>query len=54
MRARSLMILELVWGLRQKKLLENEGLEKEEKNLDWLNNMTRLKIRVHGVKKSQD
>lgn len=25
------MILELVWGLRQKELLENEGVEKGER-----------------------
>lgn len=45
------MTLELMWGLRQKELLENKGVEKGEKNLGWLNNMTRLKIRVHGIKK---
>lgn len=50
MRARSLMILEVVWGLIQKELLEKEGVEKGEKNIGWPNNATRLKIRVHGVK----
>lgn len=51
MRSKSLMILELMWGLRHKELLENKGVEKGEKNLGWLNNRTRLKIRVHGIKK---
>lgn len=50
MRARSVTTLELVWGLRQE-LLENEGVKVGEKSLDCVENITRLKIRVHRVKK---
>lgn len=49
------MIPELVWGLRQEELLDNEGAEKGVKKLGWLNNTTRLKIReLKKVQKSQD